>query len=260
MKRVAFLVALSGLACERAHFYSLQAGQGGGGGGGTGGTCAAPALPACESQIPAGAPCDPVCQVGNCNWCSQKCSYDGAGNVACVSKGERVTDDSCTISDLSLVSQQDNCKEANICLPNSDASRSYCFKTCRTDLDCFGGACKPRRLNGSRTVSVCDPPYSQCDSSLPGSCCDPIARTGCPPERYCYLVSPSGDPATSNSRTVCEFEEGIKTKTDCSSAWECNPGWSCYAGFCRKVCDPAVLGSCGASVCSPHGKQYGLCP
>lgn len=229
--------------------------------------CTAPSKSACSSEATTGTSCDPVCQTGLCDWCSQKCSKGGDGVTACAKFGPQATGTICTLNARGDPWQNDDCIAGDICLtPDIGGSLSYCFTLCRSSLDCQGGvACADRLIaslagNNVKTP-VCDPPYKECDDSILGACCDPIAKTGCSSDRFCYLVSP--DIETQNSRTVCEFSTGEGRRGFyCKSSRECMPGWVCTGnGLCQQVCNPDVADSCPAGgVCTHYGKQYGYCP
>lgn len=267
---VAVLAVLG--ACTRASFSPIDQSDSG-----TGDTadeavearvCSAPTVSACTTQIATGAPCDPVCQAGTCDWCSQKCSLAGDGSTVCSSVGTRTTGSACVVSLAGTASQYDNCVAGDICLsPVLGSGVFYCFVNCRSSTDCPGGvACASRDIaltsSGSYiTTTVCDPTYHKCDSSVAGSCCNPVADTGCSTGQFCYLVTP--DPQTNDSRTVCEYGTGIGGRSSvCSSSRDCSEGWACgAAGVCQKVCDPTASNPCSAGgVCTAYGKQYGLCP
>jgi hypothetical protein len=229
-------------------------------------TCPAPPVPGCTSQNANGAPCDPVCQTGNCDWCGEKCTVDGNGAPVCASVGVKAARSSCTIELGGNVSQHDNCTPGNICLsPDTGSGYAYCFPLCRSNLDCLGGvACGRRPISpiASATpvlVSVCDPEYLSCNPSSAAPCCNPLKLTGCPLGQYCYLVSP--DPQ-GDSRTVCEYTTGLGTRTPCNSSRDCYPGYGCASsGNCQKVCDPnATTNTCDGRPCTASGNQFGYCP
>jgi hypothetical protein len=230
--------------------------------------CSAPTALSCSSQIASGTTCDPVCQTGSCDWCNEKCTaIAGDGKAACGGIGVKLARSSCTIQLGGTPSQHDDCAPGNICLsPDTGSGYSYCFPLCRTGVDCLGGvACEPRQVSPLAIanpvfVSVCDPEYKSCNPLSASPCCNPILLTGCPSGQYCYLTSP--DPSQ-DSRTVCEYTTGIGGRgATCASSRECAQGWGCSSsGFCQKVCDPTVPGSCPAGgTCAPSGKQFGYCP
>jgi hypothetical protein len=220
----------------------------------------------CAAPTGTGALCDPVCQTGNCQWCSDKCSVAGNGTTSCSSAGTGQTGDTCDIHEPDSSSQYDTCAAANICLPIPGTLTNHCFQHCRTAQNCPGGtACTKRTLSvrNGVDVSVCDPSYSKCDDAAPGACCDPVKQVGCP-SGYCYLISPT---TGGDSRTVCEYETnetGVRG-TVCSSPRDCAPGWTCNPTFqCQQVCDLKNPSSnqCtyGGNCMQLAGNQYGYCP
>jgi hypothetical protein len=235
--------------------------------------CQAPSAPACAPQLQIGAPCDPVCQVGTCAWCTQKCSYAANGQAVCSQLGRFPTGSSCTVSLAGTPEQYDNCAPGNICLsPEIGSGLFYCFALCRSSLDCVGAgvACSGRVLSASGptqvSVTVCDPPYRSCAAGSPQRCCDPLGgAAGCDVGQFCYLVPP--DPSGDN-RTVCDYTTGGGARgVQCTSSRECMSGWTCYgaspgiAGVCRMVCDPMAATPCGTDggPCLAYGKQFGVC-
>lgn len=264
---VSYVIILSGLACVRAQFSPIA--DGGAPKADASACPAHDAKPGCNST--SGPPCDPVCQSGTCpDWCSQKCSIAGDGTVACLSKGARETEMSCTISLPDSPQQHDDCVPGDVCLPIIGAGSAFCFQHCSGSLDCpgLGVRCAERPLTTTGVMAmVCDPTYSLCDPAAPGGgCCDPTtsATTNpttsnpCPPGRFCYLVSK--DPVTQNSRTVCEYTTDTNTKSECSLASDCAVGYSCHPtqGVCRQVCDSSHPCPINAT-CTPNGNQYGFC-
>jgi hypothetical protein len=223
--------------------------------------CSAPSASGCTPAVTD--PCDPVCQVGSCDWCTQKCSYAYAEDntrpePACASKGEKPAFATCTPSLPGTPQQFDDCSVGSICLPAflGDSQR-YCFSLCRSPVDCPGGVeCGPRPLSpAGGMVDVCDPSYDTCGVDAP--CCDPLADTGCGADRYCLLVSP--DPS-GHSRTVCEYAYGDgRNGSACTSARDCLTGNVCVNGACMLACDstrPCV----GGTTCVSLGAEYGYCP
>lgn len=269
-------------ACTRAQFAQVDAAGSDGGAAGAlevspeaspeASVCVAPRV--CESQKPAGVLCDPVCQVGACDWCKQKCGYRSDGNPTCASLGVLPTGSACTVSLAGTADQSDNCAPGNVCLtPDSGSGLSYCFTLCRSSLDCagVGVACSERVLSGSGAaqvpVAVCDPPYRSCAPNSPQPCCDPLGDvSGCGAGQFCYLVS--SDPSHDN-RTVCDYTTGGGGRgQQCAASRDCMSGWTCFgassgiAGLCRRVCDPKVVNPCGpgGGPCGDYGNQYGVCP
>jgi len=225
-------------------------------------TCSAPSVLGCA---PATAdPCDPVCQTGGCDWCNQKCSYayatDNRGPVpVCASAGAKTVPESCTVSFEGTPQQSDDCATGRICLPAmiGDTQR-YCFFLCSSPVNCpYGVDCGPRPLSpAGGVVRVCDPPYDQCGPD--GTCCDPMADTGCDANRHCLLVAP--DLGSGHSRTVCEYAYGDgRNGSPCTSARDCQTRHTCVNGSCLPVCDDGHP-CAGSGACAPLGAEYGYCP
>jgi len=215
----------------------------------------------CPSQPETGNVCNPVCQTGACDWCTQKCTVDGDGKIGCASKGvvaSRAV--GCTISNPGEPTQHDDCVPGTICLsPEQGSILSYCFPICSTNSDCVGGAtCSPRLVspvaNGSTAMAaVCDPEPKSCNPDSLPACCNPILNTGCADGQFCYLVSPD----VTDSRTVCDYTAGFAVS--CASSHECALGYGCTsAGVCKKVCD--LTHTCPSGACVFAGAQFGFCP
>ena len=255
-----FVVAISGLACAQAQFSPVSSASKNDASScpETTNLCTGP------GEIPSGAPCDPVCQVGNCN-CSDKCSIAGDGTVACLSKGTLKAERVCTRFSPDSPQQHDDCEPGSVCLPILGLRNNYCFKLCNSSLDCpgVGGVrCAERALTRTNaTAMVCDPTYYTCDPAAPGGgCCDPTTGGGCTDDsRVCYLVSE--DPISQNSRTVCEYTSGSQTSGSCTLASDCYDGYSCDPtdGTCRQVCDTNHACVATGTVCTLNGNQYGFC-
>jgi hypothetical protein len=273
-------------ACAKASFApATEGGMGAGGTGGTGGTgetggtdgpaavgdsgvepdvefdvggsCPEPNLPC--SRSPAAGICDPVCQRGGCNWCTEKCTYvfDGtAAQPACVSKtGNGVFPVSCKYA-----KQSDDCAPGSICLPPSVGDPTpYCFRLCAGTADCPGGvACGQRNLSSlSVSIGVCDPAYVSC--GIDGTCCDPLGLTGCP-NGACLLVSPD---SSQHSRTMCDFDYGSsRVSQSCSSSRDCLAKLTCVNHICQQVCstvDPTAPPCPLGTTCTWWGEEYGYC-
>jgi hypothetical protein len=228
--------------------------------------------------------CDPVCQTGCL--CTQKCSVKHDETIACLSlQGEAKTWDTCQILMYDLPDQNDTCIAGDICLLPGGAGYSgeYCFQLCRNDQDCqalaptgadaaaAGAAppCVPRPV-GSMDSSKHIPVANVCD--VPYATCDPLADTGCPPNRpKCYLVSP--DPSTNDDRFVCDYEPGTgyngfpcSASRDCVDKWTCPTGARRGANVCHPVCnpsaanDPTAAPQCSVGqTCIPYGNTFGYC-
>jgi hypothetical protein len=277
------VLLVSSVACTKASFEQItsggaggsggDAGSSGGGGqsadaGGSGGASSGPEAGVVCPEVPlvcsattAGS-CDPVCQIGNCNWCTEKCTYafDGVREQpTCASKGQKTVLQQCTLSSAGLPTQNDECAPGNICLaPTIGDNLTYCFSLCVSKADCTNVACGQRPLSAAGgSVSVCDPPYDQC--GVDGTCCDPISGAGCPAHRVCLLVS--RDPGTNHSRTVCELAYGNgRNGVTCDSSRDCYIGNACVPdSTCRQVCNSA--NDCpNSGVCTMWGTEYGYCP
>ena len=272
-----------GAACSRAEFVAVADGAAGTGdvdeasviydtsdagnargldtGDEAGITCTAPSVPSCPPSD-AGI-CDPVCQTGGCNWCAQKCSYvlspagDGV-EPTCTSMGKGVFPQICTVRAAGASQQSDDCAPGSICLaPTIGDSLTYCFDLCRSQADCpYGVGCGQRKLSAAGgLVSVCDPPYDQC--GVDGTCCDPLANSGCATNRTCLLVSP--DLGSGHSRTVCEFAYGDgRNGSPCVSARDCQIRNTCVNNTCQQVCNDATACPAG-ELCFPLGSEFGYC-
>lgn len=268
---VPLLLVVVPVACTRASFSPAD--QAPDAGLGETSMCQAPSVPACVPQAPVGSVCDPVCQTGTCDWCSQKCSLTDDGTMACSAMGALATGSACTIFLDGTPQRYDLCASGALCLtPDLGSGLSYCFALCRSSLDCLGGvACAARVLSASAgsqvLVSVCDPPYRSCNSAAPQPCCNPLENTGCDVGQFCYLVAP--DPVSRDNRTACDYSTGAGGRTSpCNSSRDCMPGWTCFGasvgvtGVCRRVCDPKAANPCGVGggACGDYGNQYGVCP
>jgi hypothetical protein len=222
--------------------------------------CPAPNL-ACSGGSTTGA-CDPVCQTGRCDWCTQKCTYafDGVTTQSiCASKAQKVFPQACQVTSSGSLQQSDDCATGSICLaPTIGDNFTYCFSLCRGKADClYGVECGPRRLSpAGGLVGVCDPPYDQCGAG--GKCCDPVAGTGCAPNRVCLLVSP--DLGSGHSRTVCDFTYGDgRNSAPCSLSRDCLLKNTCINNACRQICSSTNLCPNGG-ICTLWGSEYGYCP
>ena len=285
------VLLVSSVACVRASFDSQMdvAGDAGasgtGGSGGAGGgagaadsrlgpdesvTCPANPVPLCTPTTTD--PCDPVCQTGSkCDWCTQRCSYALVGATAqptCAAKEQSpvTVSQPCGVTSSGLAGQADNCAPGSICLQpinGGTVNTGYCFALCHNAIqDCLGVACTQRSLSAAGgTVTVCDPPYSQCGPD--GNCCDPLASppSSCEPGRVCLLVAP--EQTSGHSRTVCEFSSGDSKNGDaCASAHDCMLANTCVNdgvhNGCHRVCNSAY--PCPVGNCLQWGAEYGFCP
>jgi hypothetical protein len=222
--------------------------------------CPAPNL-ACSGKSTTGT-CDPVCQTGNCDWCNQKCTYAFNGAAVqsiCASKDQKVFPQACQVTSSGSLQQSDDCAAGSICLaPTIGDAFTYCFGLCRSKADClYGVECGQRKLSpAGGLVGVCDPPYDQC--GVDGTCCDPIAGSGCDANRFCLLVSP--DLGSAHSRTVCDFAYGDgRNSSSCSLSRDCLLKNTCVNNTCRQVCNSTNPCPNGG-ICMPLGSEYGYCP
>lgn len=238
----------------------------GGGGMGGGGMCYGPA-PACA--VVSGGGCDPVCQAG-CK-CMEKCGVDGVtGMSACraASPPFLKLSESCDASEAS----KDACQPGLICLREvRDVCGSHCYRFCRSDSDCSGGArcaIDVRFQMAAPTYRVCTPPQESCAPWGAARCVSGMRPT---PAFGCYILS-----SAARDATVCDCA-GTKplwmpgsTET-CTFEHECQPGLECIKlgaepGRCRRVCLQGAMtvmtGGCpvGGS-CRPleGSTKYGFC-
>ena len=235
--------------------------------------CVNPVTAKANCLAQAGGRCDPVCQSGDCDWCSQKCTLADDGTATCATGGTVAPGETCTVYLSGTALQHDECRPGGICLtPAIGDPISYCFTLCHSDIDCQGAvACSPRPLarndvGPSASALVCDPEYTTCNPNSVKSCCDPLALSagsnGCQGGRFCYLVTP--DPS-GHSRTTCEYTTGGKgrgeacqSSRDCLEKYVCAPSGSGTSGSCQRVCNTAT--PCGSGTCSQLGAEYGYCP
>jgi hypothetical protein len=225
------------------------------------GICDAPHMQNCPSV--AGGICDPVCQTGDCDWCTQKCSLVPAAGkdepvAACVGMGKAGFAQRCSITASGSAQQSDDCARGSICLSPVAGAAAYCFNLCRSQSDCLSAVpCAPRPLEGGGVVSVCDPPPDQC--GVDGRCCDPTTGKGCEADRFCLLVDPDPDPGSGHSRTVCEFSYGAgSVGSPCTLARDCSIMNVCVSNTCQQVCSSA--GACPqGQQCRPWGGEFGYC-
>ena len=220
--------------------------------------CPAPSVSGCAPNSVGR--CDPVCQTGACDWCTEKCTYayGGGGPVpTCASKGAGTVSGACKVVSAGSSQQVDDCAPGNICLaPMIGDNLTYCFILCRSASDCPYVQCGQRKLSAAGGfVDVCDPPYDQCGKD--GNCCNPLTDSGCDANRFCLLVSPDG--GSGHSRTVCEYAYGDgRNGSPCNSARDCQTRNTCVNNACMQVCDTA--NSCPAGgTCNSLGSEYGYC-
>jgi len=242
-------------------------GNGGAGGvamtGGTPGMCVGP-LPTAACAVVTQSPglCDPVCQRGCA--CDQRCTISGNAPDCVQPRGTLSVGDLCN-------ERNDTCRPGTLCLTEWDEAKcgGHCYRNCRVDADCGGGAHCSVSLESAGTelqIKVCDNPPENCSPVFgKGSCSDAKSRPF--PAFGCYLMgSKYPDEAT------CECA-GIKKEGEiCTFERECQPGHTCIegpnrTGFCRKVCPllaPAEATTiCGGPMfrCAAYfgSKQFGYC-
>ncbi len=232
--------------------------------GGTGGTamCIGP-LPtaSCAASTQTPGICDPVCQRGCA--CDQRCTISG-NNPDCVSpRGAVLVGENCNLA-------PDNCRPGTVCLAEyAPKCGNHCYRYCRTDADCGGGAHCTVSLDSQGTAleyKVCDNAPQTCSPIFgKGSCSD--AKLHPYPTFGCYLMG-SDHP----EEATCECAGATKEADACKFERECQPGHTCIegandTGFCRKVCPlmaPAeALTICGGPTfrCASYfgSKQFGYC-
>jgi len=236
-------------------------------------TCLTPIKPKPNCQALTSSPCDPVCQSGSCNWCSQKCSLAGDATPVCAGWGNISSGNTCTVYLAATPQQHDECGPGDICLsPDVGGSVSYCFTLCHSEVDCVGNvACAFRAMGPmvagtTPSAKVCDPEYVSCDPASATACCDPLASSaassGCASGRFCYLVTAD---STGHSRTTCEYNTGgggrgaaCQSSRDCLEKYVCAPSGAGTSGTCQRVCSGTT--PCTSGTCVLLGAEYGYCP
>ena len=262
---------------------------GGGGGGGSGGTGggggqAIVCLPdvtlkSCQDAGgggAAGAPCDPVCNVG-CAQCDNKCTVDLQGVVAChplsVPSGQAVgVQQTCGQSSTGV----DNCAAGSVCL-STNSCGARCKQFCRTNADCTTSTTTAScSRDAGAGLTVCDAPYAD-DCDPVGGAAATFGESKCPMmAQGCYL-------SANSQRTICDCPFTTNPGT-CVRSRDCFPGNVCYdptggasgqGPHCIQVCRLPVDGGVipqgelpcpgsgpGVSRCSPFpggGSSYGYC-
>jgi hypothetical protein len=233
------------------------------------GGCPAP-VATCGLPTAAATSCDPYCQTGTCNWCSEKCTISGYdGTVGCAKiNGGGTRGSGCKISNQGSSSEYDNCDRGFICMGDyaSAVPNTHCFQLCQSAADCSAVACTLRPVAPGAnppTARVCDPDYETCSGTISPSygCCDPTTGAGCALQEICYLV-PQIDSATKDNRTVCEYWSGGGRKGDtCISSTDCEVGLFCSSEHCLQACDVNAASPCGSGgTCVGFGgNQFGYC-
>lgn len=159
----------------------------------------------------------------------------------------RYLDQPCDPINAGTAARSDNCAGGLVCVDGNTGAT--CMRRCSSNAECGDAACEPRSPDTSQaTVAlVCGPPTATCD---------PVAYTGCPAGRTCYL---------SGARTVCETSSGDGQQTSCIYSRDCLPGYACAAagpgaGRCLAVCLSSSPTCPGISNChSAQGYVYGYC-
>jgi hypothetical protein len=190
--------------------------------------------------------CDHVCQA-RCG-CQQRCAFFN-GMAACLPPAEKPVALGGTCSE-----ERDDCAGGTVCLNEaSKACKSHCYRYCRTDADCSGGALCSFEVEvaGATVAKACSSPPEQCDPTGQAGCLDPSRPA---PTFGCYVLS-----AQAPDRAVCDCA-GDKTQGQpCMFEHECAPGLECIRvggapGACRQVCKLGAAGGCpGGATCSPLG-------
>lgn len=237
-----------------------------GGTGGTAGMCVGP-LPGCRSSNVGGV-CDPACQSGCA--CDQLCSLANS-QLTCLpdTKGTKKVLEACGGDGPSTLF--DDCKAGNICLQewDSEACGKHCFRYCKDDTDCSGGAHCSTPLevaNQPLALKVCDNPPDLCSPEFGAARCS--NGSGRPSPAFgCYHMGGSFP-----DQTVCDCAGTMKEDEACQFERECKPGLVCVDPLggsnprCKRVCpqraDEAAKLICGATkTCSPLGgsQRWGFC-
>jgi len=213
-------------------------------GGPDGATMCSPVLPRCAPSA-AGA-CDHVCQA-RCG-CQQRCAFV-AGMAACVPPAPTPVHVGGACS-----ANLDDCAAGAVCLDEaSPACQSHCYRYCRIDTDCAGGArCTiDVEVGGATVAKACSVPPEDCDPTGEAPC---LAGDRPAPTFGCYVVS-----AAAPDKAVCDCAGNRKQGQSCMFEHECSPGLECVrvgggAGACRRVCRLGLAGGCpNGSACTPLG-------
>lgn len=240
-------------------------GQGGAiGAGGTPGMCVGP-VPACKPSVGGGgATCDPACQTGCA--CDQRCALANA-QLACLpdNKGTKTLGQSCGGDGPKVLF--DDCKPGNICIEEWDADMcgKHCFRYCKDDTDCAGGAhCSVPLEVGQQTlkVKVCDNPPERCAPVFGAGNCASPNRSG--PAFGCYIMGRDYP-----DQAVCDCAGTTAEDAPCEFERECKPGLICIdpgdgtVSRCKRVCPQKPAEAkliCGLKTCTPlGGSQWGYC-
>jgi hypothetical protein len=203
--------------------------------------------------------CDPICQA-RCG-CGQRCAFFD-GKPACVPPAATPVPLGGTCSEST-----DDCVAGAVCLnESSPACKSHCYRYCRTDADCPGGAlCSFEvEIAGTTVAKACTSPPEACDPTGAATCTDPMRPA---PTFGCYVLS-----ALAPDKAVCDCAGTKAMGVACTFEHECAPGLECIRvgntpGVCRRICKLGVAGGCpGGVACSPLGTPaapstvHGYCP
>ena len=203
--------------------------------------------------------CDHVCQT-RCG-CQQRCAFVG-GVAACVPPADAPVPLGGTCSE-----KADDCAAGTVCLNEATAAcKSHCYRYCRSDADCAGGArCSfDVEVAGATVAKACTAPPEKCDPTGAAACLDPTRPA---PTFGCYVLS-----AVAPDLAVCDCAGNRKQGQPCMFEHECAPGLECIRvggadGTCRSVCRLGAAGACpGGGACSPLGTAaapsnvFGYCP
>jgi hypothetical protein len=204
----------------------------------------APPIASCTTS--AAGMCDHVCQT-RCG-CGQRCAFVG-GVAACVPPAETPVALGGACSE-----KGDDCAAGTVCLNEaSPACKSHCYRYCRTDADCSGGArCSFEvEVGGATVAKACSAPPETCDPTGEARCLD----AGRPAPTFgCYVLS-----AQAPDLAACDCAGNRKLGQACMFEHECAPGLECIRvgsaeGACRQVCRLGAAGSCpGGAACAPLG-------
>ncbi len=148
----------------------------------------------------------------------------------------RALGETCGPMNVGFANRSDDCASGLVCVQGTFGAT--CFALCAPGETRFIDP-------GGPTAAVC---------ALAESPCDPIAKTGCPVERTCYV---------SGGSTICETQSGDGARqTACTYPRDCLPGLTCAtgpgAGYCQTVCSAAA--GCARGTCQiTAGATFGYC-
>jgi hypothetical protein len=236
------------------------------GAGGTPGMCVGP-LPGCKASNVAGT-CDPACQAG-CG-CNQICSLANA-QLTCLpdTKGTKSVLQACGGDGPKALF--DDCKPGNICLEEwaPDICGKHCFRYCKDDTDCAGGAHCTVQLEVSKQalqVKVCDNPPETCAPVFgTAQCTNGTDRPS--PAFGCYIMG-GGYP----DQAVCDCAGTKKEDELCEFERECKPGLVCIDPLggkmnrCKRICPlratetaSVICGLTKSCVALTGSQRWGFC-